>query len=99
MSLILIMLAIAGIIATIFLKLVAAGVSGALGLLAFCSYLGNMEWAIGVSKHKIRLLQGAILILGLALEPIVLYPYWREERAALTEGDLLGGTNRSMMER
>jgi hypothetical protein len=84
-------LAIAGIVATIFLKIVLAGALGVFGLLALCGYLSNMEWAVGVSKRRIRLLQGAVLVLGISLESIALYPYWRQEKAALSEADLLDG--------
>jgi hypothetical protein len=84
-------LAIAGIVATLFLKVVMAGALVALGLFAFCGYLGNMGWTVGVSKQKIWFLKATILFLSIALEPVVLYPYWRQERAAVMEGDLLGG--------
>lgn len=86
-----ILLAIGGIIATIFLKIWFAGVLIFTALLACCGYAGNMEWTVGVPKVKIRLVQVAILLIGVTLEPVLLYPYWREEKAALTEGDLLGG--------
>jgi hypothetical protein len=85
-----IILAAASIGLTIFLKITLAGWVLFIGWFAFAGYIGNLERMVGVKKVKRRAIQAAIIVLGTGLEIVVLYPFWREEQAAVLEGDLRG---------
>jgi hypothetical protein len=77
-------------IALAFLQIIWAAITCLLALLFFADWIANTERVARLHKLKIRALQAAAIVLGLAIGGIVFYPLWKAEQAAKFEGDLLG---------
>jgi hypothetical protein len=85
-----ILLAVAGVVLAYFLRVTLAGLVMFVGLLAFTRYVANLDRMVVVKKTSMRVIQAATIIVGIAVEIAVLYPFWCQEQAAALEGDLLG---------
>lgn len=83
-----IILAVVGIVSAVYLKVFWAALAWLAGLIAICGYVANLEYMVGTKRTTKRTIQGLILVAGMGLEFIVLYPLWREEKAMATTGEL-----------
>src|SRR5260370_34259654 len=85
-----IVLALATFVLTFFLKVEIAGIAAFVALIFLASFVGNTERFAHASKRRIRTTQAVIVVIGSALLTVILYPYWREEKAAVAFWGLWG---------
>jgi hypothetical protein len=93
-----IILAVVTFILTLFLKVFWAGIAFLIGLFFLASYLGNLERMVGIQRVKVIKIQASVIVIGIGVGFVVLYPFWRQEQAAALEGDLIGGGNPELLE-
>jgi len=73
-----------------FLHVYLAGVAGFLTIFCFAAYVGNLDRLVGVAKRKVHSIQAGIMLVGALVGLFILPTLWKEEQAALLEGDLIG---------
>ena len=81
-------LAVVGIPIAYFLNIWIAGFLIFVGLIAFAGYVGNLERMVTVRRGQKKRIKAAIIIGGLVIEILLLYPRWQKEKAAALEGEI-----------